>query len=193
MRTQTGARLRPFAPRFRVDSFDLASTAWLPHLQSADCVLSSLCIHHLPGREKQRLFEAIFQQLSPRGALLIADLIAPQRPEARSLFAATWNQLAEAQSVQQTGSGQLFAIFQKERWNHYQFPDPVDQPSPLFDQLLWLKAAGFAIVDCFWLQAGHAIYGGYKTPIATASHPLSFETALRSAHIALTPSGLPSL
>jgi len=50
-----------------------------------------------------------------------------------------------------------------EAWNYYRFPDPGDRPSPLVDQLAWLKEAGFAIVDCFWLQAGHAIFGGYKS------------------------------
>ena len=30
------------------------------------------------------------------------------------------------------------------------------------DQLDWLREAGLSTVDCFWMQAGHAIYGGYR-------------------------------
>ena len=41
-------------------------------------------------------------------------------------------------------------------------PHPVDQPSSLFAQLRWLADAGLTDVECFWMQAGHAIYGGYR-------------------------------
>ena len=41
-------------------------------------------------------------------------------------------------------------------------PDPADHPSALFHHLVWLKHAGFAVVDCFWMHAGHAVYGGFK-------------------------------
>jgi hypothetical protein len=39
----------------------------------------------------------------------------------------------------------------------------MDHPSPFLDQLNWFEAAGFQQVDVFWMQAGHAIYGGYKS------------------------------
>ena len=29
-------------------------------------------------------------------------------------------------------------------------------------QLRWLEEAGFSSVDCFWMRAGHAVYGGYR-------------------------------
>jgi hypothetical protein len=37
----------------------------------------------------------------------------------------------------------------------------LDQPSRLADQLIWLREGGFRTVDCFWMQAGHAIFGGF--------------------------------
>lgn len=186
MRKQASERLNPFSSRCRVEPFDLTATDWLPHVQGTDGVLSSLCIHHLSGEQKQELFKRIFQYLSPHGVFLIADLVAPQRPEVGRLFAETWDRCAEAQSILQTGSISLFEAFQREKWNYYAFPDDVvDHPSPLFDQLLWLKQAGFAVVDCFWLQAGHAIYGGYKTHAATPQYSLPFETALHAVQAAL--------
>ena len=33
---------------------------------------------------------------------------------------------------------------------------------PLFHQLVWLRHAGFKVVDCWWVFAGHAVFGGYK-------------------------------
>lgn len=185
MRAQAAERLSVFGSRANIEAFDLYATEWLSRLQGVDCVVSSLVLHHLDGAEKQRLFAAIHEQLSPRGALLIADLIQPQRPETGELFAATWDRSAEAQSIAKTGSTQLFEQFAQTGWNYYRFPDPFDKPSPLFDQLTWLKAAGFATADCFWLQAGHAIYGGYKAAPAASTFGVSFAAALRSAQVAL--------
>lgn len=59
----------------------------------------------------------------------------------------------------------------------------MDQPSRLIDQLLRLRGAGFAEVDCFWLEAGHAIYGGFKKD-AGSGH-IDYITALRAAGAAL--------
>jgi hypothetical protein len=36
----------------------------------------------------------------------------------------------------------------------------VDKPSPLFEQLKWLEAAGFESMDVYSMAAGHAVYGG---------------------------------
>ena len=137
-------------------------------------------------RAARRPPPALAGRLSPRGAVLIADLVEPQRPEARALFAATWDRLTEAQSLAATGSTRAFEWFLQARWNHYRYPDPVDQPSPLSDQLGWLREAGFALADCFWLRAGHAIYGGYKSADAAAPAPgPPFEAASASARKAL--------
>lgn len=185
MRAQAATRLHVFEARASVEPFDLESGDWLSHLAETDCVVSSLVLHHLDGEQKQRLFAAVYEHLSPRGALLITDLVQPQRPEAGELFAATWDRSAEAQALAKTGSRQLFEQFVKAEWNYFRFPDPFDKPSPLFNQLTWLKAAGFAVVDCFWLQAGHAIYGGYKAVPGDSSTGVSFTVALRSAQVAL--------
>ncbi len=44
----------------------------------------------------------------------------------------------------------------------YDYPDPIDKPSRLFEQLIWLEQAGFLDVDVHWMKAGHAIFGGRK-------------------------------
>ncbi len=185
MREQAGLCLRRFENRIRLAPFDLASPDWLGHLASTDCVVSSLCLHHLNGDEKQRLFTEVAQRISKRGALMIADLVEPQRPEARASFGGSWDRITQALSVEKTGSTQLFEKFTQEQWNYFHTPDPYDKPSPLFDQLTWLKQAGFAVADCFWLQAGHAIYGGYKTPGNDAPVGVAFSAALASAQAAL--------
>jgi hypothetical protein len=110
---------------------------------------------------------------------LIADLIEAKTPQANTLFAATWDNMAEAASIERTLSRDLFELFERENWNLFHYPDPdFDKPSPLFEQLQWLQAAGFAIVDCFWMQAGHAIYGGL---MQTRAKGLAFGDALAIA------------
>ena len=60
-----------------------------------------------------------------------------------------------------------YDYFREIQWNLYSDPkpNPIDKPSPLFDQLKWLAQAGFTDIDVFWMKAGHAIFGGRK-PIA---------------------------
>jgi tRNA (cmo5U34)-methyltransferase len=186
MRQATAARLRPYGERAQVAAFDIAGVKWYSALESADVVVSSLCVHHLHGQGKRDLFTMVHDCISARGCLLIADLVQPQRLEARNLFAATWDHSAEERSRVQTGDTALYDLFLREHWNYYRYPDPFDQPSPLFDQLRWLKEAGFAVVDCFWMQAGHAIYGGYREQAgAMAGDALDYATALEIASRAL--------
>src|SRR5437870_3200251 len=96
------------------------------------------------------------------GALLLADVVEPVSPAAREAFARQWEDAARAQSLALTGGLEAFERFQRDGWNFYRgTPDPIDQPSRLDEQLRWLKAAGFATVDCVWMRAGHAIFGGW--------------------------------
>jgi tRNA (cmo5U34)-methyltransferase len=189
MREQTAGRLRAFGDRAAVAPFDMLQDDWYGVLNGVDCVVSSLCIHHLSGSEKQALYRAVGSRLSAKGVFLIADLVAAQRPEANRVFATTWDKSAEAQSSAQTGSSAAYNQFVETHWNYYHFPDPFDKPSPLFDQLRWLHQSDFMVVDCFWMQAGHAIFGGYKSLIA---HPtgetLTYEQALASSRRALAMS-----
>lgn len=175
MQQATKQRLQPFSSRFEVGYFDMAASDWYPMIDDADCIVSSLCIHHLDGGQKQAMFKAVHDRLSECGVLLIADLMEAQHPAARHLFADTWDFSAE----EQAGETDLYSLFLKEHWNYYRYPDPIDKPSSLFDQLMWLKEAGFTMVDCFWMMAGHAIYGGYKN--ATGDSDLTFIEALTIA------------
>ena len=54
--------------------------------------------------------------------------------------------------------------FQAQNWNYYSDPetDPNDKPSPLYDMLKWLEAAGFAHIDVHYMKAGHTILSGVR-------------------------------
>jgi hypothetical protein len=50
---------------------------------------------------------------------------------------------------------------------------------------MWLSSAGFRAVDCYWLRAGFAIFGGYKSIEAPPVDDASMHSALESASRAL--------
>lgn len=170
MRRETAARLASFGDRARVAAFDLASLDWWDRMFGADLVVSSLCLHHLNDAKKQYLYKAAAERLSPRGALLIADLIEPQHPASRRLAADQWDADARRQA-QASGVPERLKQFVDARWNHFRFPDDDDHPAALFHQLVWLRHAGFAAVDCCWLHAGHAVFAGFKQVAASAAPP----------------------
>jgi trans-aconitate methyltransferase len=170
MRQETAKRLALFGDRARVAAFDLAALDWWDRMFGVDLIVSSLCLHHLNDAKKQYLYKAAAERLSPRGALLIADLIDPQHPASRCLAADRWDAQAREQA-DALGRPELMQRFLDTRWNHFRFPDDSDQPAALFHQLVWLRHAGFAAVDCCWLNAGHALFGGFKQAVASAPPP----------------------
>lgn len=180
MRQATTERLAAFGARAQVGAFNMAAHDWYGLLEGADAVLSSLCIHHLDAAGKQALFAAVGERLSARGAFLIADVVLHTRPQAREFYAATY----DATVRQQVDDDALYEQFVRAQWNFYRHPHEHDQPSPLFDQLTWLSKAGFHGVDCFLMQAGHAVFGGYKgtQPIEGG---IAYEEALQVARDAL--------
>jgi tRNA (cmo5U34)-methyltransferase len=161
MRREATRRLQPFGDRVRIASFDLASLDWWDRMFGVDLVVAPLCLHHLNDAKKQYLYKAVADRLSVHGALLVADLIEPQHSAARTVAADRWDAAARAQA-DALGSPPLLQRFHDERWNHFRYPDPDDQPSALLHHFVWLRHAGFAAVDCLWLDAGHAVFGGFK-------------------------------
>ncbi len=170
MRRETAARLAPFGDRARVAAFEVAALDWWDRMFGVDLIVSSLCLHHLNDAKKQYLYKAAAERLSVRGVLLIADLIDPQHPALRRLAADQWDAQAKAQA-DRLASPALFQRFIDARWNHFRFPDADDQPSALFHHLVWLRHAGFPSVDCCWLNAGHAVFGGFKQVAGSAPRP----------------------
>ena len=160
MRRRIVDTLAGYGDRASVRHFALEEQPWRRELpKPLRAVVSSLVLHHLSGEAKRELFRDIAMRLEIGGALLIADLVEPANDRARGVFARQWN---EAISDQTGEEGLRF--FRTSKWNYYELdePDPYDQPSRLIDQLRWLEEAGFRHVDCFWMRAGHAIFGGYK-------------------------------
>lgn len=166
MREQIVQRLVRFQDRLEVRPFEIVEAGWRHELpKQIRCVVSSLCVHHLSDRGKRQLFHDLAPKLARGGALLLADIIKPASERIARLYAQQYDEIVKAQSLAQRGNLSGFERFQALRWNYFTYDvydlESIDKPSLLSEQLDWLKEAGFTTVDCFWLQAGHAVYGGY--------------------------------
>lgn len=167
MLEQLSQRLASFGDRVEVSWFDIAAQDWRAQLPTdLRCILSSLCVHHLSGEGKRQLFKDMAAILEPGGALLLADIIEPANRQVANLFAHQYDEIVREQSLAIRGDLSGYERYKELKWNYflhdYGTPDTFDQPSPLSDQVRWLSEAGFSIVDCYWMRAGHAVYGGYK-------------------------------
>jgi tRNA (cmo5U34)-methyltransferase len=166
MRRRLRASLARFGRRAAVGDFALESDEWRTALpQPLRCVLASLVVHHLSAEGKKKLFRDLAARIEPGGALIVADLVEAAAPPVAGLFADQWDQTVRDQSVTAGTHRDAFDDFTADRWNYYRLevPDPVDQPSRLLDQLIWLREGGFHTVDCFCMRAGHAIFGGFAS------------------------------
>jgi ubiquinone/menaquinone biosynthesis C-methylase UbiE len=157
-------QLASYGERFRTRLFDLADHSWRALDWPVQAVVSSLTIHHLDGGQKQQLFQDMARLLEPGGVLLIADVVEPASRAGAELAAKAWDAAVRQRALAIDGNLDAVAYFEREKWNMYRYPDPddIDKPSRLLDQLKWLEQAGFADVDVFWMQAGHALFGGRK-------------------------------
>ncbi len=102
-----------------------------------DVVVSALSIHHLPDERKRELFAEAFEHLRPNGAFYDLDVVAAPTAELHALSQAA------------------FGFDSRQQ-------DPSDQPARLEDELLWLREAGFADVDCHWKWLELALVGGTR-------------------------------
>ena len=164
MRDSTRRRAGDQATRLETRGFDLAASSWRRFDRPLHAVVSSLAVHHLDGNGKRQLYADMTQALAPGGALVIADLIAPAEALAKDYAARTWDQEVVRRAAERAAGAEAFTRFRELRWNLFADPDPdpMDQPSNLLDQLVWMREAGLVAVDTYWMKAGHAIFGGKK-------------------------------
>lgn len=184
MREHASALLEPFGERVDVRHFALESDDWRGELNGADCVVSSLVVHHLNDDGKRRLFEETHQRMGESGALMLIDCVQPQRGEGVRLFAETYDSISRQQSIERSGDTALFDMFVEEKWNIFRHPEASEMLAPMSLQLRWLVEAGFEGVDCFWLNAGYAVFGGYKDG-GTARGRLALGDAMEAVRAAI--------
>jgi ubiquinone/menaquinone biosynthesis C-methylase UbiE len=160
----TRENLPQYGSRFSIKKFDLEKICWDEYNGPFDAVISSLCVHHLDDDQKAKLFLDIYDQLGIGGSIIIFDLIQPMSPSGAEIAAKLWDSAVLERALQADNNPQAYKTFGELKWNLYRYPDTegIDKPSSLFQQLKWLEQAGFTFVDVYWMNAGHAVFGGIK-------------------------------
>jgi tRNA (cmo5U34)-methyltransferase len=115
-----------------------------------DAIVSALSIHHLPDVEKRRLFERAFAALAPGGVFVNADNVTAEDPVVQARDREAWIAAVRASGL---GEAELAAAMERTK---------VDILAPLAAQLAWLRAAGFAAVDCTYKWRLFAVFSGRR-------------------------------
>lgn len=124
------------------------TTATLP--TNCDAIVSALSIHHLDDPIKQSILPNIFAALRPGGVFLNADHIAGPTPELEDLYQQRW--LAQIRADGATEQQITDSLYRQQE----------DRRTPVDPQLEWLRAAGFAHVDCWYKSSSFAVLTGSK-------------------------------
>jgi SAM-dependent methyltransferase len=156
--------LGDYGSRVRLSRQNIHEPAYLGKIVQGPVgfITASLAIHHCDDGEKQTLFHSGFEKLTSPGAFILIDVVKPASEIGRRFDKQRWLQCLREQSVNLTGSEELFAKYEHIAVKFHDEPAEEDKPATLADNLRFLTEAGFQAVDCFWLKCGFAIFGGYK-------------------------------
>jgi tRNA (cmo5U34)-methyltransferase len=158
------ARAR-FADRVPVPRFvaaDLAEPAWVETVADGapfDVVVSGYAIHHLPDARKRMLYGEVFALLAPGGMFVNIEHVASRSEWIEAIADDVMiDSLHAFHTARGTGTTRAQVA---EEFVHR--PDKAANIlAPVDAQCEWLRALGFADVDCFFKVFELAVFGGRR-------------------------------
>lgn len=115
-----------------------------------DLVVSALSIHHLDDGAKRGLFARVLAALRPGGLFVNVEQVLAPTPLLEARAHDRWRAQALA-----LGASEAALAAAEARMAH-------DRCATLENQLGWLRAAGFAEVDCAFKSWRFAVYSGRR-------------------------------
>jgi tRNA (cmo5U34)-methyltransferase len=104
-----------------------------------DLIVSSIAIHHLTSEEKRVMFGKISRWLTADGVFAYADQHAGATDDLNGKHIENWKTLSHSAG----STPQEWEMWMQHQQQH-------DHHDSLFDQIDWLRGAGFAMIDCPW-------------------------------------------
>jgi tRNA (cmo5U34)-methyltransferase len=145
MRDIVAERMAAYGDRFRFVFGDFVNGELPPAVRGPfDVVVASRAIHHVPSRGKRLLYAAIYSALAPGGAFFNLDGVRSVEEDLREVYRAAGGRPPGFRPDEEQArlSGHYFET--------------------LDEQLEFLRAAGFRLVDCFWKRLDLVLIGGYR-------------------------------
>lgn len=149
--------------RTQVLKADFSTPQWRDVLGDAppfDVVLSGFAIHHQPNRRKHELYAEILDILTPGGLFLNLEHVASATEAGEALFEDFFVDNLYEYHRRSDPKAEREAVAEA----YYNRPDKNENIlAPVERQCEWLRAVGFADVDCFFKLFELALFGGRKT------------------------------
>lgn len=141
-------RLKEDMSRVKFEKLDMIN--FIPKTKRFDACVAVLSIHHLNSKQKQQLFNKIFNSLKENGIFAIGDIIKFDTEKETKAKEIEWKNFL----------GKNFDKKNARYWfNNYR---EEDLPDSVNNQLIWLRHAGFRDVGCVWKFMNYAVFYGIK-------------------------------
>lgn len=114
-----------------------------------DAVISAMAIHHLEHPDKRALFARTRAELGEGGVFVNAEQILGPTPWLQMRNMQWWEQTARSLGSDDDEIARAHVRFQ------------LDREATVEDQLIWLRDAGFAHVDCVWKHDRFALLAAW--------------------------------
>jgi len=137
---------------------DLAAPDWVRALPAGryDAAVSSYAIHHLTAERKAGLFAELFDLLEPGAMFVNMDVVTVEGP-LQGLF--DERMASNAVHAEHVRGG---SRSDQEVADQFVSDEDEDRPDSAFEQLQWLREAGFEAVELHFKWAEGAVYGGAR-------------------------------
>lgn len=124
---------------------DLREESWWPDVERSgpfDLVISRYAIHHIADELKQKLYAQVFQFLRPGGVFINVEHVQSGSPTLQEAFDRLMIEGIVRQGADEQTREEIVSSYRARQ------DKDVNILAPVETQLAWLRASGFADVDC---------------------------------------------
>jgi len=117
-----------------------------------DAIISSLALHHIPNdKEKQEMYQAIYEALNKNGVFYNADVILGNSTYNEELN----NKIAQEDMINN-------GVTLEEIQEHKGKREANDIPTTIYNHIKMLENVGFQEIDIIWKYYANVVYGATK-------------------------------